>query len=139
SRDIVGIRAMEIRARNLFLVQFEQNAILRRLFQQELMFAVRAIAPENVFRLGQQFDLVHPIQDRPVLRLAVANSFWRRNSGCEVFHESDRDPAGRGPAESSELRISSGSRRTPRNFCAWANASLREQMGGCLLTACSGS
>src|SRR6266550_3155211 len=52
------------------------------------MFAVRAVAPENVFRLGQQFDLVHPIQDRPVLRLAVANSFWRRNSGCEVFHES---------------------------------------------------
>src|SRR5262249_11368705 len=50
------------------------------------MFPIRAIAPENIFRLGQKLDLVHPIEHALVRRLVAPDSGRRRNRGCDVLH-----------------------------------------------------
>ena len=87
ARDVVRIRAMQIRVRNLLLIQLDQHILLKRLLNEKFVLAIGPVTPENIFRLGQQLDLMHPIEHRLVCRFLVANSFRRRNGRCDVSHE----------------------------------------------------
>src|SRR6266542_4184133 len=79
---------MQIRARNLLLVQVDQHILFERFLDQELIFPLRAVAPENVFRLCEGGDFAHPIKHRLVGRLCVTDPIWREYGGRDVFHKS---------------------------------------------------
>ena len=64
ARDIVWIRAMQIRARNFLLVQLQDHALLLRFAEQVVVLLLRTVAPENILRLGQAGDFLHPIEHR---------------------------------------------------------------------------
>src|SRR5439155_20926832 len=84
--DSVSIGAMQIGARNFVLVQLNQDVLLKRLSNQKLVLAVRAVAPENVFRFGQGGDLLYPIEHGCVARLCIADPSRREGGGREIFH-----------------------------------------------------
>ena len=75
-----------MRTRSFLLVELDQDALLHRLVEKELMFAIRAVAPKNVFRLGEELDIVDPIEHSLVRRLAVSDSGRLRNGGSDVLH-----------------------------------------------------
>src|SRR5207249_10097342 len=79
---------MQIRARNLLLVQVDQHILFARFLDQELIFPLRAVAPENVFRLCEGGDFAHPIKHRLVGRLCVTDPIWREYGGREAFPKS---------------------------------------------------
>ena len=87
ARDVVWVRTMQIGTRNVLIVQFDQHIVTRRLFEQEVLFALGAIAPKNILRLRQSGDVLHPIKDRLIRRLGIADSIGRQNSGRDIFHE----------------------------------------------------
>ena len=77
---------MQVRARNFLLVQLDQDVLPHRFLKQVIALALGAVAPKNIFRLGEELDFVHPVKHGLVRRLVVTNSRWRRNGGRDVFH-----------------------------------------------------
>ena len=88
-RDVVRIRSMQIGTRDLFLVELEQHTSLHGLIEKKLIFTIGTVAPENVFRVGERSDFVHPIEHRLVVRLCIADSVRREYGGRNIFHEQD--------------------------------------------------
>ena len=68
---------MQIGARNLFIVEFDQNVLPARFAKQIIIFRSGAVAPKDVFRLRQLGDVLHPIEHRLVRRLRIADSSGR--------------------------------------------------------------
>ena len=85
---------MQIGARTFLIVQLDQDILPHRFLKQVLMLAIGAVAPKDIFRLGQKLHFMHPIEHGLVSRLVVTDSRRRRNCGREVFHEYDVDPGG---------------------------------------------
>ena len=77
---------MQIAARNLLLVQLDEDVLLHGFSDQKLVLAVRAVAPENIFGFSQSGDLVHPIEHGRIAGLCVTDPFGRENGGREIFH-----------------------------------------------------
>src|SRR5438874_12554091 len=95
------------------------------------MFSLRAVAPKNIFRFGEQLDFVHPVEHGLVRRFVVTDSRRRRNSGRDVFH-----------ALSILIRAKDKFlpvRAVLQGFFLRKEGRLREEIGGCLLEACSES
>src|SRR5437763_2577999 len=74
--DVVRIRAMQIRARRLFLVQLDQYLLFQGLRDQEVVLGLRAVAPKNILGLGQQLDFMHPIKHSLLCWFVSADSGW---------------------------------------------------------------
>ena len=89
--DVVWIGTVQTRARNFFLVQFNQDVLLHRFLKQVFVFAIGPVTPKNVFRLGENLHLVDPIEHGLVRRFAVANSGLQRNGRRDVLHGNDLD------------------------------------------------
>ena len=49
--------------------------------------ALRAVAPKNILRLGQQLDFMHPIEHGLICWFVIADSGWRRNGGRRIVHK----------------------------------------------------
>ena len=73
--DIVGIRAMIIAAWQLLLVELDQNPLFDRFSRQRPSFRLRAIAPEDVFRLAKFHHLRDPGQHGLIGRIALSRRF----------------------------------------------------------------
>ena len=86
ARHVVRIRPVQIRPRNSLLVEFHQHILVDRLTDQKLMLALRAVAPENVLRLCQRRDLVHPIEHSLIVRLCITDPLSREYGGREILH-----------------------------------------------------
>ena len=78
---------MQIGALNFFLVQLDQHVLLQRFGDQEFVFAIRSVAPENILRVGERSDFVHPIEHRLIVRLCIADPVRREYGRCNIFHE----------------------------------------------------
>ena len=78
---------MQIRARNFFVVKFDQNVLPARFAEEIIVFTFRTVAPKDVFRLRQLGDVLHPIEHRLIRRLHITDSSGRRNGGRDIFHE----------------------------------------------------
>ncbi len=78
---------MQIRARDLLLIQLDQHILLKRLLDEKFVLAIGPVAPENILRLCQLRDVLDPVQHRLIDRFAVTNASWRPNGGGDVFHE----------------------------------------------------
>src|SRR4029453_10835805 len=74
-------------ARNFILVQLDQHVLLQRFGDQEFVFAIRSVAPENILRVSERFNFVHPIEHRLIVRLCLADSVRREYGRCNIFHE----------------------------------------------------
>ena len=77
---------MQIRAWNFLLIEFAQEVFFQRFTDQELVFPIRAVAPENVFRLCQLGDFIHPIENRLIGRPCITDSTGREY-GWRHFHK----------------------------------------------------
>ena len=77
---------VQIRARNFLLIQLDQHVLLERLSDQKVVLALRAVAPENVLRLCQRCNLVHPIEHSLIGRLCITDPHGREYSGREILH-----------------------------------------------------
>src|SRR5207249_9297556 len=73
--------------RNFLLVQFDQNILFERFSDQELVFALRAIAPENIFRFCEGGEFVHPVEHGWIGWLCITDPIWRENCGRDILHE----------------------------------------------------
>ena len=76
-RDIVRVGAMQITAGRLFLVELDQDALPAGFAEQVIVLRLRAVAPEDVFRLGQRLDFVHPIEDGLIGRFVFTHATGR--------------------------------------------------------------
>ena len=87
-RDIVRIRAMQIGTGHFLLVELDQDALAACACSSKIfIFFLGAVAPENIFRLGQPRDFLDPIEHRLVGRFRIANSARRRNGWREIVHD----------------------------------------------------
>ena len=77
---------MQIRARNFFIVEFDQNVLPARFAKEIIVFRFRAVAPKDVFRMRKLGDVLHPIEHRLIRRPRVADSSGRRNGRSDIFH-----------------------------------------------------
>src|SRR5437867_1466198 len=95
---------MQIRAQNLLLVQLDQHILFERFLDQELIFPLRTVAPENVFRLCEGGDFAHPIEHRLVLRHCIADPFWWKYGGRGTSHETKMFSLTTNAHESKQIR-----------------------------------
>ena len=72
ARDVVGIGAMEIAARQFFLVQFDEDSGLDRGASERFLFRLGTIAPEDAIGTAQRRLFLHPLDDVLVRQLANA-------------------------------------------------------------------
>ena len=61
--DVARVRTGEIGAGPLLFVEFDERAALDHQVTEHLVFRVRAIAPENIFRCAEPGHFVHPGQE----------------------------------------------------------------------------
>ena len=80
---------MQMRARNFLFVEFDQHALAHGLIEKKLIFALGAVAPENIFWFRQSSDFMHPIEDCLVGRRRISDSIWREDGGRNVFHRNE--------------------------------------------------
>ena len=64
ARDVVGIRAMQVAAGALLLVERDQDALGDRLLGEPVLLGFRTVAPDDAIRLGQRGDFRDPIAQR---------------------------------------------------------------------------
>ena len=63
TRDVIRVRAMQITAGKLFLVQADQDALRDRFIGKQLLFFLRTVAPEDLVRLTKLGGFPDPFQD----------------------------------------------------------------------------
>src|SRR5439155_10400222 len=85
-RDIIWVGAMQITTGIFFLVEFDQHLLPAAFADQVIVFRRGSVAPEDVLRLREGLDLVHPIENGLVGRLVVTHASGRRNGRSDVFH-----------------------------------------------------
>ena len=95
ARNVVRIRTMQIGARHFLLVQLDQHLLTARFSEQIIIFALGAIAPEDVLRLAAAPDFLHPIQHDLIGRLRFSHPLGRKNGRGYIIHKSRPARGGR--------------------------------------------
>ncbi len=65
---------MQIGVRDFFLVELDQHILAAGLIEKEFIFTLGAIAPKNVFWLGEKRDFTHPGKNSLIPQFVLTDS-----------------------------------------------------------------